>query len=159
MICSLGAVPALALTVSRVSSLRRSAQKGEQLCRIRSINASRGTLPFAITSLSSEELPPKTAFASIGFRLIRRLLVLEIKFSDSMYAAIIGRSSVGRYSVLTLALDASNIGDSCSFGRKRLIILSVCPAESSVEEPPAALALPPPPPPDSAPGVSFFGSL
>ena len=60
------------------------------------MRASRGTLPLAITSRSKGVLLPKTAFARMGLRFTRRLLVFEIRFSDSMYAAMMGRSSVGR---------------------------------------------------------------
>ena len=80
----LGALPDLALTVSLVSSFLRMTQKGEQACNMRSMRASRGTLPLAMTSRSNEELPLKTAFARIGFRLTERLFLFDIRFSDSI---------------------------------------------------------------------------
>ncbi len=80
----LGAFPDLALTVSLVSLFLSIAQNGEQACNMRSMRASRGTLPLAITSRSREELPSKTAFARIGFRLTRRLFFSDTRFSDSI---------------------------------------------------------------------------
>ena len=80
----LGALPDLALTVSLVSLFLRMAQNGEQACSMRSMRASRGTLPLAMTSRSREELPSKTAFARIGLRFTKRLFLSDIRFSDSM---------------------------------------------------------------------------
>ena len=80
----LGAFPDLALTVSLVSLFLRMAQNGEQVCRMRSIRASRGTLPLAMTSRSKEELLSNTAFARIGSRLTKRLFLSDIRFSDSI---------------------------------------------------------------------------
>ena len=123
------------------------------------MRASRGTVPLAMTSRSREELPLKTAFAIMGFILMRRLLVEDIKFSDSMYASIICRISVGRNRPLTPAFDVTKIGESCSFGRYNFSSLSFWPTESSVDAALTVTALPPPPPLNSAPVVSFFGSL
>ena len=84
MILMVGALPALGLAVSLVSSLRRMAQWGVQLCRIRSMSASRGTLPLASTSRSREDSPSKTALARMGLSLTRRLFVSETRFSVSI---------------------------------------------------------------------------
>ena len=83
MIWILGAFPDLALTVSLVWVFLRMAQNGEQVCVIRSMRASLGTLPLAMTSRSREELPSKTAFARMGLRLVKRLFFSDVRFSDS----------------------------------------------------------------------------
>ena len=64
---------------------------------MRSMSASRGTVPLARTSRSKGVEPSKTALARMGSRLTSRLLVSETRFSESMYALMIGRNSVGRY--------------------------------------------------------------
>ena len=60
------------------------------------MRASRGTLPLARTSRSMDEWPSNTAFARMGLRFTRRLLVADTKFSFSMYEVMMGRSSAGR---------------------------------------------------------------